>query len=816
MKTHSIGIDFGTTKTLVSHINPQTGVAETIRLGRGCDYVPSSVYVEANGHFLFGDDADDLVEDETGVYLRGFKMKLGSSTPLHMCMGGSGMRMLTAKDLVYEYLRYIKHLVEEKAFMGESVTKAVITRPVNFTPAQSEELKHAAQAAGFSNVEFTSEPEAAGLAFCRLQSAHAFKGNALVVDWGGGTLDFALVSRKGDTVSTHRSHTDGDTTMGGEVFDERLWMYVNMEMKKQGVSLNPVAMLPKVRSGKEQLSARDSINLRLSHPQGVTTLPLARNVFNCMIASDVDKAVEKAKTLLKNIPAALKPEMLLLVGGSSQIPLIKEKLEKACALPAKYWANSREAVALGAALWGKVDDKQAATELIQQCQQKMAGETEESDKSIKLVNAGKNKLNVFNAIREICPNLGLAQAKKLVESAPVVLPYIFPHQCATTAARILSRAGARVEIINYSQSDDNSLRIAQDKGNRECAELIQQCQQKMTGETEEVDKSIKLVNAGKNKLNVFNAIREICPNLGLAQAKKLVESAPVVLPYIFPHQCATTAARILSRAGARVEIINYSQSDDNYSEQYSSLVEHAVENLNSDFNRHPLELRADFSEIQVLETLEKYINRIRDLIDKKAQPLSKQLSQLLLNNGFVGNEAVFSKLRFDKNASNNMCEPLRQVVKDCLNKNSNSSVAIADSSTGEIVGGIAGGIIGVLTLGVATPITAYAGAQLGKAVAGIRVGSSGIDVSAAATALPTVINHALPVVLDRFREHFYDFNSTSSSAQNCTELFNLIVCDELGKTMTCIEKGNFSKDVLKRALSYAHSETMKKLISRYL
>ena len=352
MKTHSIGIDFGTTKTLVSHINPQTGVAETIRLGRGCDYLPSSVYVEANGHFLFGDDADDLVEDETGVYLRGFKMKLGSSTPLHMYMGGSGLRTLTAKDLVYEYLRYIKRLVEENAFMGEPVTKAVITRPVNFTPAQSEELKHAAQAAGFATVEFTSEPEAAGLAFCRLQAAHAFKGNALVVDWGGGTLDFALVSRKGDTVSTHRSHTDGDTTMGGEVFDERLWMYVNMEMKKQGVSLNPVAMLPKVRLGKEQLSARDSINLRLSHPQGVTTLPLARNVFNCMIAQDVDKAVEKAKTLLKNIPAALKPEMLLLVGGSSQIPLIKEKLEKACALPAKYWANSREAVALGACLWG--------------------------------------------------------------------------------------------------------------------------------------------------------------------------------------------------------------------------------------------------------------------------------------------------------------------------------------------------------------------------------------------------------------------------------------------------------------------------------
>ena len=351
MKPHTIGIDFGTSKTLVSHINPQTHVPEPIKLGRDAAYLPTSAYVDAAGHLSFGDEADDMLEDYTGRYLRGFKMQLGSPAPLHVYLDNGRPRMLTAKDLVQKYLQFIRCRVQELVYHGEPVTAATITRPVGFSPAQCEELKQAAHDAGFGTVEFSTEPEAAGLAFCRLNAAQAFKHSALIVDWGGGTLDFALVTRKGDTICTHSSLTDGDATMGGEKFDEKLWLHVEQEMPHK---LNPITQLPKIRRAKELLSSRENITLRLSYEGGTCPpLPISRADFNRLIAADIDKAVQKVQALLARIPTEHKPEMLLLVGGSSQIPLIKKQLEDACHLPAHNWHYSREAVAMGAALWKK-------------------------------------------------------------------------------------------------------------------------------------------------------------------------------------------------------------------------------------------------------------------------------------------------------------------------------------------------------------------------------------------------------------------------------------------------------------------------------
>ena len=354
---HTIGIDFGTTKTLVTRINPVNNWPVPVRLGLGSDFIPTAVYINANGQMYFGEEAEERMTEETGVYLPRFKMQLGSATPLHMCFTDAG-RMLkpTAMDLVREYLRYIRQRVESKVFMAEdSVSGAVITRPVNFSPAQLDELKQAAHAAGFKEVQLTTEPEAAGLAFCRMNAAKAFKRSALVVDWGGGTLDFALVTRDGDTIRTHPRLTDGDTTMGGEHFDDLIWQYAEIMLRKQGeFQINAFAAGQKIRRAKERLSIDTQIPLRLSHSGGVCDpIPLTRDLFNQLIIDDIDKAAFKVKALIERIPTTDKPEMLLLVGGSCQIPLIKTTLEAACGLPAYDWDYSREAVGLGAALWGQ-------------------------------------------------------------------------------------------------------------------------------------------------------------------------------------------------------------------------------------------------------------------------------------------------------------------------------------------------------------------------------------------------------------------------------------------------------------------------------
>lgn len=351
---HTVGIDFGTSKTLVSRMVRETGQPETVRLGHEKDHIPTAIYIEENGSIYFGDEADDRIADATGTYLSGFKMQLGSRTPVHIqFMPDGSSQAYSAQKLVTLFLRYVREKTQELVFLNEPVTHAVITRPVSFSPICCQELKDAALAAGFRSVELTTEPEAAGLAFCRLNAAQAFKRSALVVDWGGGTLDFALVTRHGADISTHPDLTDGDTTMGGEQFDAQLWRHALQELEKLGVhGLNPITQLPIVRHGKEKLSAFANTMLRLSNKCGsCPPICVTQQDFNALINQSVQKATRQVVQLLARIPEAYKPEMLLLVGGSCRIPLVKTKLQAACDLPVMAWHHSREAVALGAALW---------------------------------------------------------------------------------------------------------------------------------------------------------------------------------------------------------------------------------------------------------------------------------------------------------------------------------------------------------------------------------------------------------------------------------------------------------------------------------
>lgn len=350
----TIGIDFGTTKTLVSRIRTSTGLPETVRLGQGTDHISTAVFIDDDGTLYFGDDADDRLSDPTGTYLRGFKMKLGNSTPVHMRMDASGKLVkYSASDIVTHYLRYIRERVQETVFAGAPVTHATITRPVNFSPLRCEALCQAALDAGFEAVELITEPEAAGLAFCRLCDEEAFLHSAMIVDWGGGTLDFALVTRQENRIETHPHLTDGEKNIGGECFDLQLWNYAEMLLKKQNVQgMDHVSMMPLIRKCKEKLSAATETTLRLRTEDGICPpLTIDRKTFNLLIDSHVELAAGKILRLTERIPAADKPEKLLLVGGSCRIPYIKTKLEAICELPAIAWHLSREAVALGAALW---------------------------------------------------------------------------------------------------------------------------------------------------------------------------------------------------------------------------------------------------------------------------------------------------------------------------------------------------------------------------------------------------------------------------------------------------------------------------------
>lgn len=354
-----LGIDFGTTKTMAAWVNPKTGHHEVINLGEEHNYIPTTVYVEDDERLLFGEAADDSAVMQPDRYCRGFKMKLGTGAPALMVFNAGKPQTYTARRLTALFLKHVKELCERKAVF-ETVDSVVITRPVNFSPAQEEELREAAEEAGFTDICFITEPEAAGFAFCALSPEVAFSNKALIVDWGGGTLDMAVVERSGEKVKLSGEHTAGDNNMGGEAYDSFLWDYACAAVPSLlGESrAGQYAAQAQLRKTKEVLSKRENRRVQFSLSSGVQELNVKRADFENLIKETVGKAALQAKKLLDNSSRQeIAPEMLLLVGGTSRIPLIQRQMATDTGLPAREWQFAREAVAIGAALWQNQESK---------------------------------------------------------------------------------------------------------------------------------------------------------------------------------------------------------------------------------------------------------------------------------------------------------------------------------------------------------------------------------------------------------------------------------------------------------------------------
>lgn len=345
--TNAVGIDFGTTKTMVSYFNPATGRVELVRLGRDRDSIPTTVHVDEAGAWTFGEDADDQIELDPEGYCRAFKLHLGERDPVLPRAGE------TAEALATRFLRHVREECERNVFRGESVSAATITIPVSFSPARKTSLKRAAEAAGFTSVAFLPEPEAAGTAFLRDNPADEFS-RALVLDWGGGTLDIAVICRDSNGAILADSHcAEGRDDVGGEEID-RLLLVAGDERWREafGTSLleaeeNEPKLLREAEKVKIGLSRKDVVTFR----RGPRKIEVTRNQFNLLVGDLLDKAADLVKSALaKNIaqdkPA---PDAILLIGGTSQTPIVREAMEKEFSgIHVFSWHHSHEAVALGA------------------------------------------------------------------------------------------------------------------------------------------------------------------------------------------------------------------------------------------------------------------------------------------------------------------------------------------------------------------------------------------------------------------------------------------------------------------------------------
>lgn len=359
----TIGIDFGTTKTIASWVNPKTRVAETLRCFNHEAIVPTQVYIPEEGSIQFGEKASLRgTLDSEGTYDR-FKLNLGSGDGLVFRQG----TIWKAVDLTAKFLQYVKSACADE--IGE-ICGAVVTVPASFSVAQNEELRHAAEVAGFEDVKIALEPEAAAIAYMKMHQCELAR--ALVVDWGGGTLDTALVEKdaNGNYVCDRR-YSRGRADIGGEEMDRKFVNFVMDRFREKGVRIpDPKTLLD---SSTEEAAAGwgEWYNLRKSilkdkckldvcesemfYPVGIRGESVGHNVeisqedFRQVIKKELDEACELMSEVMRSIPRDMMPEKLLLAGGTCRSRVIQDALREASGLEIIEWQNSREAVSLGAA-----------------------------------------------------------------------------------------------------------------------------------------------------------------------------------------------------------------------------------------------------------------------------------------------------------------------------------------------------------------------------------------------------------------------------------------------------------------------------------
>ena len=370
-----IGIDLGTTNSVVAVME---GSEPTVIANReGNRITPSVVAFTKDGERLVGQIArrQAVTNPEKTVY--SIKRFMGrrfnevseerGMVPYKVQASGSGDARVKIDDKEFAppeisamVLQKLKEAAED--YLGEKVTEAVITTPAYFNDSQRQATKDAGQIAGLDVKRIINEPTAAALAYGLDKKTDE---TIAVYDFGGGTFDISILD-VGDNVVEVKA-TNGDTHLGGDNFDQRIIDWLVDEFKRdQGIDLSgdPMGMQrlkEAAEKAKCELSsvAETEINLPFitadaSGPKHLLT-KLSRAKFEQMIEDLVERSITPCKQALKD--ANLSPSSIdevVLVGGSTRVPLVQQAVERLFGKAANKSVNPDEVVAVGASVQGGV------------------------------------------------------------------------------------------------------------------------------------------------------------------------------------------------------------------------------------------------------------------------------------------------------------------------------------------------------------------------------------------------------------------------------------------------------------------------------
>ncbi|MCA1841760.1 MAG: Hsp70 family protein, partial [Actinobacteria bacterium] len=343
------GLDLGT--TFSASAVARGGRAEIVSLGHHAATVPSVLFLRGDGTFLVGEAAGRRGLGDPGRVARTFKRRFGDPTPL--LLGGTPW---SADALAAQLLRYV--LDEVVAQEGGAPDRVAVTHPANWGPYKTDLLRQAVNLVDLDDSVLLSEPEAAAIHYASAERCEP--GDVVAIyDLGGGTFD-AAVLRKVTGGFELLGEPQGIERLGGIDFDEAVVAHVSSFVGPALAGLDPadpaaLSAMARLRdecvAAKEALSSDTEVSVPVLLPSVQTEIRLTRAELEAMIRPTLTETVDALTRALRSADVAVDDvKAVLLVGGSSRIPLVGQLVAAELGRPVAVDVHPKHAVALGAAL----------------------------------------------------------------------------------------------------------------------------------------------------------------------------------------------------------------------------------------------------------------------------------------------------------------------------------------------------------------------------------------------------------------------------------------------------------------------------------
>ena len=345
-----IGIDLGTTNSCVAVM--EGGEPVVITNSEGARTTPSVVSFQANGERLVGQIAKRQAITNPEHTIISIKREMGTDHKTKI-----DDKTYSPQEISAMILQKIK--ADAEAYLGETVTQAVITVPAYFNDAERQATKDAGRIAGLEVLRIINEPTAASLAYGLDKTEQSEK--IFVYDLGGGTFDVSILEL-GDGVFEVLS-TNGDTHLGGDDFDQKIIDYIADTFKAEnGIDLrNDKSSVQRLKEASEkakiELSSSMQTNINLPFITADATGPkhidmnLTRAKFNELTHDLVQRSIEPMKKALSDAGISISQiDKVILVGGSTRIPAVQEAVKNFTGKEPSKGVNPDECVAMGAAI----------------------------------------------------------------------------------------------------------------------------------------------------------------------------------------------------------------------------------------------------------------------------------------------------------------------------------------------------------------------------------------------------------------------------------------------------------------------------------